>query len=953
MSTHSIKEPEVINAFLDDDGQTIRIRERLDGRIVRRRVPAEFVTWHDDDAFGDEALRQLKSTPTLRSMKRVGKFWRIGWKDEDSRRSALREFRRHQVVSYEGDVDPVLFWLIESRAKISAPKRCYLDLEGDSNVPISSKEKMRILSWAITDEEDQVHAELLVEDTDEAERELLQSLASHLSHYDQICVWEGDWRGGEFDSVVLPARWREQGIFTDPRTWLWVNQLAVWKRMNQHSAESGAEKESYALEAIAHEQIGKGKEPIPQFVIDRFGEEKLKKGLGAITRDLYDAGGEFRELLLKYNIRDAVLLRELEAKKGYLTLFQALCQVCGIIPVTNSLQPTKQMDGFMIRLGREREKRFPTRYWRGDAEEEESERKKFKGAVVFQPKTLDAEWRAQQGMKNGILQNVHVCDFSGMYPSIMITWNLGAEAIIGRANSPIEIPPGHCWSPGTNVVTSQDEPSMVTLGLRELIKLRKKWAELAASLPPGTSEYQNAFAISTAYKVAANSFYGASGSPFCRFYNREVAESTTQNGVHFLRLAANEAKKRSMEVVYGDTDSNMLIGPSIEAFGTYVKWLNEKCFPKEVARCGCKENHIKIAFEKTFDRIVFVSAKRYIGRFLHYKWSTTCNHCKTDKGDPGSVDVRTLKCRDCGHQYDRIPRFLGRPEIKGLEYKRGDKGLLTRELQAQVIDMLVGGVTKKNSEGIEVPVNPDIETPTDDIATYVRVIERMRDHVMVGKLRVEEVQWSKGLNQSLREYGKDANEAHVRVARMLAERGTRMVRGMRVEYVVVDGSISPQQVIPAEDYAGEFDRFHMWKHVYTPTMNLLACAFPSENWARFEVDRPASSRSRSKKISNEQLGFKLDVDLPIKPMSAHDDLAVPTYRSTPLMISIPEGSGKDAIDRVLGVIKQHPGARPIQIVMKLKSGFEAVMASGLRISPSPNFKAAIEEAIQPSKEKAS
>lgn len=1409
MSDAAAPTTEILNAYLDDDEARIVIHERApDGRRVVRRVRAEHVTWHRAAEIGDEGMRQIKSLSRVRTVKTIDEWVRVGWADRWARRDGVRGMRAHDVDVYEGDVDPVMLWLVEQPSPIARPRRCYLDLETDSRVPLSRKEDMRVLSWALVDADTgEERWGVLEREDDDAERALLLALRAALEDFDQLVVWEGDWKGGEFDTVVLPARMRVVGVDFDQRRWCPLNQLAVWRRMNMHSAESGAEKESFKLEDIAHEQIGEGKEPVPDFVRERFGE-KAARGLGALTWELWEEGGRFRELLVEYNRRDARLLRKLEAKKGYVTLFHALCTVCGIVPETRSLQPTRQMDGYMLRLGRRLGRRFATRRDRDGegADSETEEATKFKGAFVLQPRTLDAAWRAEHGLAHGILRNVHVCDFAGMYPSIMLTFNLGLEVKVGRAADPSELKPGTCLSPGTGLVTRLDEHGMVTLALRELMRLRKEWADRAAQLPPGTPEWQDAMARSTAYKVAANSFYGAGGSPFSRFYDRDVSESTTQNGVYFLKLTMGEAERRKMTTVYGDsisgdrpvvlrrpdgrvfigpieeaweeaddtvsrddgkevgtlsgwtalarntegrdgwfpvkaiirhrtskemwllsskrgqtevtsdhslmvrgervrpaefierglwfdsvraqptgregnvvdlfehvsrflltrgrpggglgvkrfdawpndirliddapeldarrrargygerrrgtesegrwirrfyepnsaemaallrvlgayisegsaslpgvttcrymasfaqnrrewidaladdlraiipgielsviedpawngfhlrsgaatlcslmvalcwfksrgkrlpefaydlgpadfdvlwqslvdgdghrepggqvsyttksktlvaglsycldkhgidhaihyreskrvwairtrpvgkerarskqkvevrrsrdeyvydlsvegaetftdgvgrvllhnTDSVLVVGPSIEAFGRFIEWLNARRFPEEVSRHGCAENHIKIAFEKSFDRIVFVAAKRYIGRFSHYKWRTTCNVCRVRKGkvvarlergrwvgdeggEPGSVDVRTLRCGDCGHAYDRIPRFLGKPEIKGLEWKRGDKGKLARELQGRVIDLLVGGVTLKGPDGKDRPINDDVafaragggdvrlvrpgerttlgeellEVPVDDPAACMAacrlVVERAQRHVLLEPLTLEEVRWSKALSKSLREYGKDATEVHVRVARALVERGQHVARGMRVEFVVVDGGVSPMQAIPVEDYAGECDRYYLWERVYSPTQGLLEKAFPNERWDEYEVERPpvhASLRPAKKGAEPaavpRQLGLQLGA---FARANANAELAVSAWSARPMKVRIPEAAGLPAADRVAEVLRRHPGARHVEVTIALVSGGEVVLATSFRVSPSPALLEEVERAI--------
>lgn len=959
----------LVNAYLDGEDEVVLV-ERDGERAVERRIRAEYVTFHRKVEVSASLMRRLKASEQVISIREEGSWLRVAWADDFIRRRIRKDLRDDEhVETYEGDVDPVLLYLVESRAVIAKPRRCYLDIETDSRVSLAEKEKMRVLSWAVVDHETgEAFSGVIEADTDAAERTLLEALMVVLDAYDQICVWEGDWKDGAFDSVVLPARARRAGLGVDFRRFIFLNQLAVWRKMNMQTAESGAEKESLALENIAQEQIGEGKERVPAFVKERFGK-RADRGLGRLAWDLWEAGGEFRALLVAYNIRDAMLLRKLEKKKNFIQLFQAICELCGLVPILRSLNPTRQMDGRVLRLGREEDKRFPTVSFFDDSESDEEEKGQFKGAVVFKPRSVAwtdehtgevwtkeqaASWCRSNGFRNGILRNVHVCDFSGMYPSVMITFNLSSEMKRGWAKPDHVLEDGTCVSPLTRLITATTEPGLIPRVQIEMIALRKQYSDLAATLPSGTPEWEDANALSNGAKVTANAFYGAGGNKYCRFHDRDIAEATTQNAVHFLRLAAREAESRSMALAYGDTDSNLVVGPSIKAFGTYVDWLNSKRFPAEVKNLGCRENRIKIAFEKTYSRIVFVAAKMYVASPLHYKGSTTCNVCtkpdKSGKSQPGSVDVKTLTCRDCGHVYAEIPKFLGKPDIKGLRYKRGDGGKLVRKLQGKAIDMLVGGLKEKLEDGTEVPINGDLETPTEEIAIYEKLVAEMRDYVMTGDLPVEEVQLSKSISKPLKEYGKvnadgkESVEAHVRVARELVLRGHVIGAKSRVEYVVVDGDTSPQQVIPAEDYAGECDRFWLWERTWSPTRDLLAAAFPDVDWTRFDAVRERKPRGRSK-VAEEQLGFQLAAPAPPKPLGAEEEIAMPAWSAKPVAIRVPEEAGKEALERVKKVLIAHPGARAAEITIVLRSGAEAVVKTPFRVTTGPRLKAALARAI--------
>jgi DNA polymerase elongation subunit (family B) len=950
----------VLNAYLDDGGSEIVIVEQIDGEARERRTKAIHATFHRAEDLPPALMRALKASPHVRSVVKGDDGWvRIGWRDAIARRQARYKFKDDGLETFEGDVDPVRFWLTETRTAIARPRRCYLDIETDSRVSFAEKEKMRVLVWAVSDDTGPIARGVLEEDDDDSEATLLEQLWAVLARYDQVCAWFGgdpEVKESGFDFFVVAARTRKLGLPADTRRWLWLDQLVVWRRMNQ--AESGAEKESMRLEDIAQNQLGEGKDLTPPWVIERFGD----KPLGVLSWDLWREGGRYREALVDYCVRDTELLRKLEARKGFLALFQSVCEVTSVFGSTRGLFPTSQMDGFLLRLGREKGYRFRTK-----TRDDDDGRVKFKGAFVLAPRTVESPpdqdgaawskeqakaWREERGMPNGILRDVHVCDFAALYPSNIITWNLSEEMLVDdpeikaacktlyAAGEPI--PEGYCYSPGTGVVTRNDARGILPLALVELISNRKRYADEAKKHPPGTPAFVDAMALSNAYKVVANSFYGVAGAATSRFFDVDVARSTTQNGVWLIKSVIREGEKRKMEAVACDTDSDFVVGPTRDGFATFVRWINEKHLPKIIAATGAKESIVKLEFEKTFDILVFSGKKRYVGRFAHFKWQTTCNHClKKDGKTPGAVDVRTLLCADCGHVYTELPVFIGKPEIKGLEYRRGDWGRFAREMQGHAIDLLVGGL--KVNPGLE-----HLERPVLDFAIYEKLIADWRDRIMSGALRREDVQISKSVKADSEYKKKDdgttALEAHRAVAKILEARGQAVPAGTKVQYVIVDGSSSPMKVIPAEDFTGECDRYHLWDTlVYPPTQRLLEGAFPDHDWASWADVRPKTQRGRDRVLEG-QLGLGLAPKTKAKPLD-FSELAVPGFSMKPLVVRVPESAGAEALDRVRAVLLAHPGARVVELVIALDSGAEATLRTPISVSTSPKLKIAVERAL--------
>jgi DNA polymerase elongation subunit (family B) len=284
----------------------------------------------------------------------------------------------------------------------------------------------------------------------------------------------------------------------------------------------------------------------------------------------------------------------------------------------------------------------------------------------------------------------------------------------------------------------------------------------------------------------------------------QVAESTSTTGAWLIQELVVEAERRGMTVVYGDTDSIFAIGVTEQEFGAFVKWANDELFPRLLKSKGCVTNRIKLAYEKEFERLVIVTSKKYAGRFAHYKGSRA--------------------------------REDSKPEVKGLEYKRGDSARLTRALLKRVIDLVM-------QERCEDP------SVIEQVAAEhkARILEQPLDPADV----VVRKTLSKKLDAYIQKPKKDGTMAaapiHVEVARVLEKRGADVGEGARIAYVVVDGSTSPQKAIPAEDWTGECDRHHLWeKLVWPPTERFIVAAFPGHDWGDLPKSRPPKPRAPKK-----------------------------------------------------------------------------------------------------------
>lgn len=773
--------PRYLNAYYDKDRIVFVARDER-GDLVLRRIRPEascFVRQEDVDA---DLMRMMRESSLVSAVHREGKWLRIVWCDRDTCASASEKLEDKGVLTYEADVSPVRRYCADHRVEVARPRRVYFDIETDSRVPFSKKEQMRVLVWSLVEEDGTSHRGVLAEDTDEAEAELLADLWHTLDRFDQVLSWNGD----RFDFPVIRARTRRCELPIEPGRWLWLDHLELFRRMNTMSAESGEEKQSYALGAISHAVLGEGKDDVD----------------ASKSWEMWAAGGEAREKLARYCVKDSDLMRRVEGKTGYVELLQTLCEVCGVFPNSRGADPGNQVEAFLLRMAIERGEHFASRFDKGSGGGQ------YRGAFVMEP------------TEKGIVRGVHVADFASLYPSIILSWNMSPEVRVEkpkalRGGMPVDICPSYlshlpivqppnpewaCEAPLTGTLFDTRVEGLLPAAVSHVLELRKSWNAKKSAAVPGTPEWKDADRRSTAYKIAANSFYGVIGSPLSKLFARDVAEAVSQAGVWLIKETIREAEALGMRVIYGDTDSLFVAGCERGEFERFVAWCNADLYPRLLAEQGCRRNVVKLAYEKAFERVVFCCAKKYAGMYSHYKGTAATAESK--------------------------------PEIKGLEYKRGDATRLARAMQEEIVSLVV----VKGSEEQE---------------AIEEVLTRYREKVLDGTLEPADVVVSKTLSKSLGDYarktkkdGSDARRpAHVEVAAVLETRGRDVGEGTKITYYCIDGASSPKAYKPAEDWENDVDRFDLWEtFVWPPTERLLESAFPSRDWTGWGKVRPKKVR---------------------------------------------------------------------------------------------------------------
>jgi DNA polymerase I len=187
----------------------------------------------------------------------------------------------------------------------------------------------------------------------------------------------------------------------------------------------------------------------------------------------------------------------------------------------------------------------------------------------------------------GIYDNIAVLDFRGLYPSIIVSYNVDPFTITDSDKN--------CYISPVGVKFKKEPKGLIPKVLDEIITKR---AEIKKLIKKTDNNYLKA--RSQALKILANSFYGYLGYARSRWYSRECAESITAWGREHIQKAAKEAEKEGFEVLYIDTDSLFLLLKN-KTKNDVLKFIEKfnKTLPEKM----------ELELEDFYKRAVFVSKK--------------------------------------------------------------------------------------------------------------------------------------------------------------------------------------------------------------------------------------------------------------------------------------------------------------------------------------------------------
>jgi len=271
----------------------------------------------------------------------------------------------------------------------------------------------------------------------------------------------------------------------------------------------------------------------------------------------------------------------------------------------------------------------------------------YRGAIVLEPKV-------------GLHDNVASVDFSSMYPSLMIKYNISPDTLVSgnETEDTFEVPEvRHRF---------RKRPSgFYRVVLTKLIEARRATKTELKSTSTSDPRHPLLKAREKAIKVMTNAVYGYAGWAGARWYSKEVAESAAAMGRQTINRAIAIANDLGLTVFYGDTDS---------LFVNYDEKIVQKFLNEIDQQLG-----LEINLSEVYKRILFTEAKKkYAG-------------LRTD----GQVDV------------------------VGLEAVRGDWSNLAREVQNTVLRMVLEDANPTRAAAYVKDLTIDLRSKNLPLSTFV------------------------------------------------------------------------------------------------------------------------------------------------------------------------------------------------------------------------------------------
>ncbi len=326
----------------------------------------------------------------------------------------------------------------------------------------------------------------------------------------------------------------------------------------------------YRLNTAAKELLGDKK------LIDfKFDDEDIM--------DIYDNN---TQRLVDYNLKDSDLVVRILDKTKVLALAIEKSLITGIdLNRVNATIAT--LDLVYLRESIRKKIVLPSNIY-------ETKEEQIKGAYVMESKP-------------GIYDYILVLDFKSLYPTLMITFNIDPYDFVGKKKGKNYVcaPNGACFRNNDGIL-----PKIIKDIMEHRAEAKKRKNEIA----------------SFALKTLLASFYGALGSPACRFFSMDMANAITAFARSTIKETAQLIELEGYEVIYSDTDSIFVVSRAnslddANKIGKKIQKRVNEYYKKIIPKKYNRKSYLELEYEKCYIKFLMPmlrgsekgAKKRYVG----------------------------------------------------------------------------------------------------------------------------------------------------------------------------------------------------------------------------------------------------------------------------------------------------------------------------------------------------
>lgn len=758
-----LEEPKRQYTLAFDRGSDVILRYREDGKkkgITIEEYPWYFCIEYAEAKKHSHEISQLIKRKLIYHHAREDKFIRLYCRNSnkrnvmDPKNQVLKRFQELGIKTYEADLNSYQRCLVDDDLEIAEDYEVlYFDIETDDRGKGIVIGRDQILSIAAMNKNGKTY--YYTGD----EKKLLQKFAKRMMEYDVISGWNSE----KFDIPYIKERMNVHHIKFNWREILQLDLMQKVMELNKRNVSLIKEVRSFALNAVSKHFLGESK-------VDH-------------KESIWEMYTQMPEKLKEYNIQDVALLLKLDKKLSLVKQKVIEMRIAGCF--LNEFAVSRILDIYILRNANGT--RFPSKPNRDEYNFNDKE-SSYVGGYVFDP-------------IQGVHQNVYHFDFTSLYPSIIQTFNISPETWLGEDDGNhakcILSPNGQKFSREIGII-----PKIITDLLTARNNIRhndmKKYEE-------GSIEYENLYYQQYAFKTFANSFYGILGAGFTRYYKIQNAEAITLSGHYLIKLAEKWFRANGFKVIYGDTDSVFVTGPTkIDPDRTH-KEINSFIAYHLFKHFKITDSQIDLKVEDTYKSMLLVSKKKYV--------------------------------KNLGDKLD----------IKGLEAKRRETWEFAAKNQTLLFEKLLFDNASK-----------------DDIRSWILELKK---YVTSGKMKTDEVTLQTRLSKDIEDYARKKKDEfgnviellpsklpHVKVATWLRENKIQdddrnsWEKGAYIKFIVTSTEGGIQATSPL-NYDNDYDSIYYWNvRLYAVLQRVLEAAFPEDDWEQYLIE---TKKKRKKKNKNQ------------------------------------------------------------------------------------------------------